>query len=159
MEGLLLDEQSIGPTDPLYVCLGAEGALAHRLEFVAEPDSVWLGTKAALTIVDNPLEAIVTTPDWGVDQPVESPWLLECPLIGDEDYVFSMNLVNQYTAEPYPLQVSLGHHRLNFLQVHEATYYPVLEYEQSVRVGVQVASYYTNQPMSCLLYTSPSPRD
>ena len=148
MEGLLLDEQSIGPTDPLYVCLGTEGALAHRLEFVAEPDSVWLGTKAALTIVDNPTEAIVTTPDWGVDQPVESPWLLECPWIGDEDYVFSMKLVNQYTAEPYPLQVSLGHHRLAFLQVHEAAYYPVLEYEQSVRVGVQVASYYTNQPMS-----------
>ncbi|WP_434561555.1 hypothetical protein [Pseudomonas sp. Z4-20] len=149
MQVLKLDEQSHTPTGPLYICLGATVSQSHQLEFVPEPDNAWLGTQAALTSDDNPLEAVETTPGWGEDQPLELPWTLECPLIGeDEPYLFSMNLLNQYTADPYPLQVSLGHHRLVFLDVREAAYYPVLEYEQSVRLGVQVGSYYTRQTLS-----------
>lgn len=148
MRRLKLDEQSIAPVAPLYVCLGAQASQAHRLEFLLEPDSVWLGTQAALASDDNPLGAVLATPAWGVDQPLELPWTLDCPLIGDEDpYLFSINLVNQYTADTFPVQVSLGHHRLVFLQVREAAYYPVLEYEQSVRLGVQVGSYYTRQTL------------
>ncbi|WP_223490709.1 hypothetical protein [Pseudomonas sp. A-RE-19] len=149
MQTLKLDEQSLSTTEPLHVCLGASASKAHQLEFVPEPDSIWLGTQAALTCDDNPLDAVVAMPVWGEDQPVESPWTLDCPLIGDQDpYLFSMNLINQYTAAPYPVQVSLGHHRLIFREVLEAAYYPVLEYGQSVRLGVQVASYYTDQPLS-----------
>ncbi|MBV4550571.1 hypothetical protein HU742_005350 [Pseudomonas sp. SWRI102] len=149
MQVLKLDEQSLAPTGPLYICLGATESQSHQLEFIPEPDSIWLGTQAALTDHDNPLEAIVATPAWGENQPLDLPWTLDCPLIGeDEPYLFSMDLLNQYTADPYPLEVSLGHHRLAFLDVREAAYYPVLEYEQSVRLGVQVGSYYTHQTLS-----------
>ena len=149
MQTLKLDQQSLLPNGLLPLCLGASASMSHQLEFVPEPDSVWLGTQAALTSDDNPLGAIGATPAWGVDQPLELPWRLDCPLIGDEEpYLFSMTLRNQYTAAPYPVQVSLGHHRLVFREVFEAAYYPVFEYGQSVRLGVQVASYYTGQPLS-----------
>jgi hypothetical protein len=64
-------------------------------------------------------------------------------LIGDQEpYLFTLQLVNQFTAEPYSMQVSLGHHRLMFDEVLEAAYFPVLELGQSVRLGVRVASWY-----------------
>ena len=148
MQGLVLDEEPVSPAATLYMCLGASVSLAHRLKFLPAPDNAWRDTHAALTSDTNPLGAIVAAPDWGVDHPLEDPWLLDCPLIGEEGpYLFSMNLLNQYTAEPYPVNVSLGHHRLVFREVLEAAYYPVLEYGQSVRLGVQVASYYTGQSL------------
>ncbi|CAN7696219.1 Ig-like domain-containing protein [Pseudomonas brassicacearum] len=149
MQALKLDEQTRPATGRLYVCLGASGDLAHQLEFVPDPGNAWVGTQAALTSDDNPQEALMATPAWGVDHPLDSAWTLDCPAIGEDGpYSFSMDLVNQYAAEVYPVQVSLGHHRLAFREVLEAAYYPVLEYDQSVRLGVQVTSYYTGQPLS-----------
>jgi hypothetical protein len=149
MQGLMLDEEPVSPAATLYMCLGASASEAHRLKFLPAPDNAWRDTHAALSSDDNPLGAVVAAPDWGVDHPLEEPWQLDCPLIGEEGpYLFSMNLLNQYTAEPYPVNVSLGHHRLVFREVLEATYYPVLEYGQRVRLGVQVASYYTGQSLS-----------
>ncbi|MGV8889418.1 MAG: hypothetical protein ACOH2P_15575 [Pseudomonas sp.] len=149
LQSLKLDDQTVRTPTPLYLCLGASHSLPHQLGFVLDPDNAWVGTQAALTIDNNPGGALVATPDWGVDQAVEQPWTLDCPLIGNADpYVFSMNLVNQYTADPYPLEVSLGHHRLNLNEVQEPAYYPVLELSQSVRVGVRVTSFYTDQPLS-----------
>ncbi|EJM19201.1 hypothetical protein PMI22_02971 [Pseudomonas sp. GM21] len=149
MQGLMLDEEPVSPDATLYMCQGASASLAHRLKFLPAPDNAWRDTQAALSSDDNPFGAVVAVPDWGVDHPLEDRWQLDCPLIGDEEpYLFSMNLLNQYTAEPYPVNVSLGHHRLVFREVLEAAYYPVLEYEQRVRLGVQVASYYTGQSLS-----------
>ncbi|SEN51883.1 hypothetical protein [Pseudomonas sp. NFACC39-1] len=149
MQTFRLDEQSLPATGPLYVCLGASGDLAHQLAFVPDPGNAWVGTSAALSSDDNPQGAVVATPVWGVDHPLDSAWILDCPAIGEDGpYLFSMDLVNQFAAEAYPVQVSLGHHRLAFREVLEAAYYPVLEYAQSVRLGVQVTSYYTGQPLS-----------
>ncbi|VVO78438.1 hypothetical protein [Pseudomonas fluorescens] len=149
MQGLMLDEEPVSPAATLYMCLGASASLAHRLKFLPAPDNAWRGTYAALTSDDNPFGAVGAVPDWGVDHPLENPWQLECPFIGEEEpYLFSMNLLNQYTAEPYPVNVSLGHHRLVFRDVLEAKYYPVLEYGQCVQLGVQVASYYTGHALS-----------
>ena len=149
MQRLTLDEEQISPSQTLHLCLGASATFAHRLKFDLTPGSAWLGTKAALTSNDNPLGAIVAKPAWGVDHPLEEQWQLDCPWIGDEGpYFFSMKLHNQYTAEPYPVNVSLGHHRLVFSDAIEAAHYPVLEYGQSVCLGVKVASHYTAQPLS-----------
>ncbi|WP_339491057.1 hypothetical protein [Pseudomonas rhizophila] len=149
MQAFKLDEQTLPATGPLYVCLGASGDLAHQLEFRPDPDNAWAGTQAALTSDDNPQGAVLATPAWGVDHPLDSAWALDCPAIGEDGpYLFSMDLVNQYAADAYPVQVSLGHHRLAFRGVLEVAYYPVLEYDQSVRLGVQVTSYYTGQPLS-----------
>ena len=149
MQRLTLDEEQVSPSQTLHLCLGASESFAHGLKFDLAPGNAWLGTKAALTSDDNPIGAIVAKPAWGVDHPLEDQWQLDCPWIGDEGpYFFSMKLHNQYTAEPYPVNVSLGHHRLVFREAIEAAYYPVLEYGQSVRLGVKVASYYTAQSLS-----------
>jgi len=146
MQTVKVDAEQSSPGKTVHLCLGATGSFQHQLAFVLDPDSPWLHTKAALVSDDNPQGAVIATPDWGVDQPLDSPWLLQCPLIGGQDpYLFTVQLVNQYTAEPYSMQVSLGHHRLVFREVLEAAYFPVLELKQSVRLGVRVASWYTGQ--------------
>ncbi|WP_445181173.1 hypothetical protein [Pseudomonas sp. McL0111] len=146
LQTVKLDEELLSPGRTVHLCLGVDGGFQHRLEFVPEPDSPWIHTKAALTSDDNPQGAVISTPEWGVNQSLDLPWTLRCPMLGDQDpYLFKFNLVNQYTAEPYPMQVSLGHHRLVFRDVLEAAYYPVLALEQSVRLGVRVASWYTGQ--------------
>ncbi|MFJ5257735.1 collagen binding domain-containing protein [Pseudomonas sp. NPDC088414] len=146
MQTVKVDAEQLSPGKLVYLCLGVDGSFQHQLAFVLDPDSPWLHTKAALVSDDNPRGAVTATPDWGVDQPLDSPWILQCPLIGDQDpYLFTVQLVNQYTAEPYSMQVSLGHHRLVFREVLEAAYFPVLELTQSVRLGVRVASWYTGQ--------------
>lgn len=146
MQTVKVDAEQSSPGKLVYLCLGADGSFQHQLAFLLDPDSPWLHTKAALVSDDNPQGAVTATPDWGVDQPLDSPWLLQCPLIGDQDPdLFTVQLVNQYIAEPYSMRVSLGHHRLVFREVLEAAYFPVLELEQPVRLGVRVASWYTGQ--------------
>ncbi|WP_247841381.1 hypothetical protein [Pseudomonas sp. MWU12-3103b] len=146
MQTVKVDAEQSSSGKLVHLCLGADGSFQHQIAFVPDPDSPWLHTKAALVSDDNPQGAVIATPDWGVDQPLDSPWMLQCPLIGAQDpYLFTMQLVNQYTAEPYSMQVSLGHHRLVFREVLEAAYFPVLELTQSVRLGVRVASWYTGQ--------------
>jgi hypothetical protein len=146
LQTLKLDEEQLPPGGLVHLCLGADGEFQHRLEGVPQSDSPWRYTKVALNSDDNPQGAIISAPDWGVDQALDSPWNLRCPMIGNRDsYLFTMSWVNQYTAMPYPMQISLGHHRLVFLQVQEAAYYPVRELAQSVRLGVRVASWYTGQ--------------
>ncbi|WP_085655998.1 hypothetical protein [Pseudomonas sp. B11(2017)] len=148
MVSLILDEQPLAPLQTVYLCKGATAGLAHRLGFNVAPDSAWHTTRAALTSDDNPQQAVVAWPVWGEDQPLDLPWILDCPVIGEDGVeLFTVNLVNQYTADPYPLTVSLGHHRLVFLGKLEAAHFPVLALKQSVRLGVQVASHYTGQPL------------
>ncbi|MGG7674774.1 hypothetical protein [Pseudomonas sp. WC2] len=152
LQALQLDEESLSPGAPLHFCLGADfdsHSGGHHLRFIPQDDSDWLGTQASLTIENNPQGAILAQPGWEIDQPLQQDWQLSCPLIGDDEpYLFSLQLRNQYTALPYPLEVSLGHHRLAFRERLEAAYYPVLECEQSVRLGVQVISWYTSQPLA-----------
>jgi hypothetical protein len=149
LQQLTVDDQPLPPARPLYLCLGASGSFQHRLGFVPVPDNAWLDTHASLTSEDNPQGAIIATPMLGEDHPIEGEWSLDCPVIeGDGPHEFSFNLQNKYTAEAYPINASLGHHRLVFREVLEAAYYPVYEYEQSVCLGVQVASYYTGEPLA-----------
>ncbi|HEX4548531.1 Ig-like domain-containing protein [Pseudomonas sp.] len=148
LQTLLLDEQRLPVGRPLPLCLGATQEKRHTFGVELAPDDIWQGTEAALHSDDNPQEAIVAFPVWGDDHPLDDVWWLDCPVIGDQQsYEFTMRVENQYTAEPVQLNVSLGHHRVMFSQVQEAAYYPVLELGQSVRVGVQVASFYTGNEL------------
>ncbi|MHC8383292.1 Ig-like domain-containing protein [Pseudomonas sp. LB3P14] len=144
---LTLDQQSHSPTAPLPLCLGADGSFFHQLGFEIAQGNAWLGTQASLTIDGNPQEAIVAEPDWEVDQSLEKRWSLRCPLVDDENpHLLTIKLWNQYTADPFPIAVSLWHHRLVFRDAQKPAYFPVVEDGQSVRMGVQVGSYYINQP-------------
>ncbi|MBC3208012.1 Ig-like domain-containing protein [Pseudomonas sp. SWRI111] len=151
-----LDEQTLAPGSTVYLCLGASlGSgqgnplyMPHNLSVKPVPGNAWLDTKTALIQHGNPMEAVKATPDWGVEHELTSRWVLDCPVIGEEkSHDFSISLVNQYNAEPYVIDVSLGHHRLAIRNVQEAAYYPVLELKQSVQLGVQVISFYTSQAL------------
>ncbi|MGE8177602.1 hypothetical protein [Pseudomonas fluorescens] len=149
LQQLTFDGTPQSPDRPLYLCLGATGDSAHSLGFVPVADNAWLNTHASLTSEDNPQGGVVTTPALGIDHPLDSQWGVDCPVVEDDGpHAFSFSLLNQYTADAYPIQASLGHHRLEFGEVLEAAYYPVFEYEQSVRLGVKVVSYYTAQALA-----------
>lgn len=156
LQALLLDEQVLPPGRTLYLCLGASLGndpddslyIPHSLSFTPVDGNAWLDTKIALINNGNPMEAVKANPDWGVDHPLLSRWSLDCPDIGEEkSYDFSINLVNQYNAEPYAIDVSLGHHRVAIRNAQEAAYYPVFGCKQSVQLGVQVISFYTGQAL------------
>ncbi|MBC8996613.1 hypothetical protein IAI51_08760 [Pseudomonas sp. N40(2020)] len=151
LQEMRLDDQTLAPGATLHLCLGTTIlGVPHRLTFLPEPGNAWENTEASLSSVGNPREAIIATPDWGVDQSLESEWLLDCPWVGDEErYEFALTLRNRYAAEPFTIPISLGHHRLAFRDEQQASHYPVLEYEdQGVWLGVRVVSYYTSQAIA-----------
>ena len=150
LEKMQLDEQTLLPGTPLYLCLGTkEAGLPHQLKFVPESDNIWLGSGASLNADLNPQEAVTAKPGWGVNQSLESAWLLDIPRIDDrQGHEFHLSLRNRYSAIPYAIPVLLGHHRLAFTDEREASHYPVLEYAQNVGLCVRVVSYYTGQPMA-----------
>lgn len=157
LQAVHLDQERLTPEQKVYLCVGASLGeeqnplpmfMRHQLLFEPEPGSSWLGTKAALCSNDNPQEAVVIEPDWGVDQLLTSAWSIDVPVINEPlPYEFSLSLQNQFSAEVFPIRISLGHHRLVFKERLEAAYYPVLGYGQRVRLGVQVISFYTLQPI------------
>lgn len=148
LQALHLDQQSHLPQAPVYLCLGAQHPLGHQLGFDIAPDNTWRGTQGSLTIEDNPQGAILVEPGWEVDHPLEQRWELSCPPLDlAQPHPLTITLWNQYTAEPCRLAASLWHHRVKFLDVQEAAYFPVLEEGESVRLGVQVGSHYTGHPL------------
>jgi hypothetical protein len=149
LQGLTLDGQPLSATRPLPLCLGAEVSTAHHFGCTPVAGNPWVDTDAALVSDDNPQGAIIAIPGLGVDHPLDGLWRLNCPRIeGNDPHLFSLSLINRYTADVYTFPASLGHHRLKFVERMEPAWFPVLEYGQGVRVGVRVTSYYTDQPLS-----------
>jgi hypothetical protein len=147
--GLFHDNQRFDAGQVLHLCLGATQEQRHQLKFDVHPQSEWVDTDVSLWAEDNPQEAINTSPDLGVNQSIELPWLLDCPVLeGEAPYLFDLNIYSHYTAEPYPVAVSLGHHRLTLNVLKGATFWPVLEYGQTLPFQVQVLSHYTGQPVA-----------
>jgi hypothetical protein len=154
LKAFSLDEESHPPTAPVPLCLGATDFGIHQLKFDVADGNTWQGTDYSLEVDDNPLGAIVAAPDWPVDYPLDGRRSLRCPpLYLTAPHSMTLTLFNQYTAEPYRLAASLWHHRLKFLQVQEAACFPVLEYNESVTLGVQVGSFYTGEALEGLTVT------
>ncbi|PKA67599.1 hypothetical protein ATI02_0300 [Pseudomonas baetica] len=148
LQSVQLDEESFAPGGTLHLCLGAVPLDNHRFTIIPETGNAWLDTAAALFLEGNPGETVTADPPLGEDNDLGSQWKLICPLVGDEGpFDINLKVVNRYNAEPYTIPVSLGHHRVVFRDPLEAAYYPVLEYKQTVRLGVQVASFYTGQAL------------
>lgn len=158
LQAVHLDQERLTSEQKVYLCVGASSLggdqnqspmyMPHQLSFEPESGNAWLGTKAALISTGNPQDAVVIKPDWGVDQFLTSAWSFDVPMINETlPYEFSLSLQNQYSADAFPICISLGHHRLIFRQRLEAAYYPVLG-KQTVRLGVQVISFYTSQPIA-----------
>jgi len=154
LQTLRLDEQMLPLDRALPLCLGALGSSAHRFTCVPAQDDPWQGTRASLNIEANLKNAIVADPDWGKDKPLDDFWSLLCPDIdGEPPHPFTLRLLNEFNAPPYDIPVSLGHHRLKFLELERAKHYVVLEYGQSAKVAVRVGSYYTDKALEGRLVT------
>ncbi|WP_085697199.1 hypothetical protein [Pseudomonas sp. B26(2017)] len=154
LQAFILDEESHPPTALVPLCPGAQDLGVHQLGFEVADGNTWQGTDYSLEVDDNPLGAIIAEPDWPVDHPLDGRRSLRCPPLDlTAPHPMTLTLFNQYTAEPYRLAASLWHHRLKFLQVQEAAYFPVLEYNESVTLGVQVGSFYTGETLEGLTVT------
>jgi hypothetical protein len=146
LQALKLDDQVLPTTQPLPLCLGATWESMHQLTCMHAPNDPWYGTRASLMITNNPQGSVVGDPVFGTDHPLGEPHVIDCPPIeGPEPFPFTLKLFNEYTAEPFLINVLLGHFRLKFAEVLQAQYIAVIEYGQSVRLGVRVASHYTDQ--------------
>ena len=133
----------------LPICLGATGDQRHRASFAVDPQSVWKNLEANLRFEDNPQDAITAEPELGKSQLIGLDWLLDCPEpSGKEPYELKAKIYSKYSAPPYPLLVSWGHHLLELLVLKQAETYPVIEYNQSVELQVQVRSFYTHAPVA-----------
>ncbi|MHC8331680.1 hypothetical protein [Pseudomonas sp. LB3P25] len=141
------DGQRFSPEQTLYLCIGAMGDARHALHFEPLQGSPWAGLPAALWSNDNPQQAINTLPALGENQPFNLPWFADCPVLqGDAPFLFTLSIYSKYTAAPYLLSVSLGHHRLKLNVLKGAAFWPVLG--QTVPLEVQVLSHYTGKPVS-----------
>ncbi|AWA41116.1 hypothetical protein DBV33_21860 [Pseudomonas fluorescens] len=148
LEAVINDGKRFGKDSVLPVCLGATGNQRHRVSFVVEPQSVWKNLEASLWLDDNPLEAITAEPELGKSQSINLDWLLDCPeLTGKEPYELKAKIYSKYSAPAYSLLVSWGHHLLELLALKQAETDPVIEYNQSVELKVQVISFYTHAPV------------
>lgn len=149
LEAVLNDGKRFDSGSVLPICLGATGDQRHRVSFEVDPQSVWKNLEASLWFVDNPLEAITAEPKLGKSQLIGLDWLLDCPEpSGKEPYELKAKIYSKYSAPPYSLLVSWGHHLLELLALKEAETYPVIEYNQSVELQVQVRSFYTHAPVA-----------
>jgi hypothetical protein len=146
LKEFVLDGQPHSPTSLVPLCLGAENTETHMLSFQVDNGNIWEGTAYSLEFGSNPDGAVVAYPDASIDHPLHEGRALSCPALNlSAPHAMTLTLWNQYHAAPFLLQASLWHHRLDFLQVLPAAYFPVLALNQSVRLGVQVASFYTRQ--------------
>jgi hypothetical protein len=152
--GLTLDDQTHSAAKPLPLCMGVDGEYRHDLAINIHPENIWQGTQGSLTIEDNPQGAIVPNPDWGVDQDLDLSWSFQCPLVDDtKPHPLTLWLWNQYFADPFPVAVLLGHHRLEVSDFEEAAHFPVVDEGESTVLGVQFRSYYTKRSVEGLVVT------
>ena len=146
---VLIDGKRFDAGNVVPICLGATGDQHHRVLFKVDPQSVWKNLEASLWIEDNPLEAITAEPELGTSQLISLDWLLDCPQpSGKEPYELEAKIYSKYSAPAYPLLVSWGHHLLELFVLKQAETYPVIEYNQSVELQVQVRSFYTQAPVA-----------
>ncbi|WP_085689478.1 MULTISPECIES: Ig-like domain-containing protein [unclassified Pseudomonas] len=148
LKEFVLDGQSHSPASLVPLCLGAENTETHTLGFQVEEGNIWERTAYSLEFGSNPDGAVVAYPDASIDHPLHEGRTLSCPALSlSAPHPMTLTLWNQYHADPYELQASLWHHRLDFLDVLHPAYFPVLALNQSVRLGVQAASFYTGQTL------------
>ncbi|UFP99039.1 hypothetical protein [Pseudomonas fitomaticsae] len=149
LKAVINDGKRFDAANGLPICLGATGDQRHRVSFEVDPQSVWNNLEASLWLEDNPQEAITAKPELGQSQLIGLDWLLDCPEpSGKEPYELKAKIYSKYSATPYSLLVSWGHHLLELIALKQAETYPVIEYNQSVEMEVQVRSSYNHAPVA-----------
>ncbi|WGK93241.1 hypothetical protein [Pseudomonas migulae] len=127
----------------VYLCYGAKDARSHRLTFVGQADSPWVGQSASLNALGT--FPVSTAPAIGLYQPFPldgGEWTISCPDDG-EPVSFAGQLQSEFTAAPYPISFELGHYLREFLGRRNPIGAPLIGDE--VTAEAQVVSAYTQK--------------
>lgn len=129
----------------VYVCRGAE---AHTLTFREADGGAWQGSEVALSMADeneDPDPNVVMTPALDTLQVLENPWSFTIWNTASVR-VLELLIVSRWDAEPYPLKLSIGDHRVALADPKNGDFDPIVN-KQSVRLTGTVKSFYTDFPL------------
>ncbi|MHC8363565.1 hypothetical protein ACYZUA_25460 [Pseudomonas sp. LS2P72] len=133
----------------VYVCRGAEGIRAHTLMFQEVVGGAWQGSEVALSMADENEDLdpnVVMTPALDTLQVLENPWSFTIWNTASVR-VLELLIVSRWDAEPYPLKLSIGDHRVALADPKNGDFDPIVN-KQSVRLTGTVKSFYTNAPLA-----------
>ena len=136
-------------TGPLYFCYGAE----HEFTLNAEADSPWINQGVSLN--RNPAEPelpVTTTPAIAAYQTFDelgATWTVDCPTQPAHVPVkaFQLWAQTEFTSPAYKVDVSLGHHRIDFVEASGHEQFQVIEYGEETTLKAREISYYTKEAM------------
>jgi len=134
-------------TGIMYICHGAE----HEVQIAATEDSPWVNQQASLnTDSAEPDLPVTTNPEIGVYKTFSEEGFLctiNCPPQSAETPVqaLQLRLQSEFTAAPYKLDFSLGHHRLAYVDATGHEQFQVIEFDEGAILNARQVSHYTSQ--------------
>ncbi|CAN7665415.1 hypothetical protein LJR277_005099 [Pseudomonas sp. LjRoot277] len=142
-----VDEQ-VHADGTVYLCRGATENGAHTLTFQEAAGGAWQGSEVALSMADENEDLdpnVVIDPKLGQLQMLENPWSFS---ISGTASVRELELmiVSKWDAEPCPLTLSIGDHRVALADCKNGDFDPIVN-KQSVRLTGTVKSFYTDLPL------------
>lgn len=139
-----VDEQTHA-NGTVYLCRGAEGI---KVTFQEAAGGAWQGSEVALSMADENEDLdpnVVITPELDTLQMLENPWLFS--ISGTASVrVLELMIVSRWDAEPCPLKLSIGDHRVALADPKNGDFDPIVN-KQSVRLTGTVKSFYTDLPL------------
>ncbi|MFS2202599.1 hypothetical protein ACCD00_29255, partial [Pseudomonas sp. Pseusp3] len=134
---------------PLYICHGAK----HDFTVKAAADSPW--SNQGVSLNKNPAEPelpVTTNPNITVYQHFQeqgATWLIDCPHqpSNAEVKAFQLWAQTEFTSPAYKVDVSLGHHRIDFVDASGNEQFQVIEYGEETILKAREISYYTKEAM------------
>ncbi|KPU59974.1 hypothetical protein AN403_4252 [Pseudomonas fluorescens] len=134
---------------PLYICHGAK----HDFTVKAAADSPW--SNQGVSLNKNPAEPelpVTTDPNIAVYQLFQEPgatWTIDCPHqpANAEVKAFQLWAQTEFTSPAYKVDVSLGHHRIDFVDASGNEQFQVIEYGEEAILKAREISYYTKEAM------------
>ncbi|UVM02763.1 Ig-like domain-containing protein [Pseudomonas laurylsulfatiphila] len=137
---------------PLYFCYGAE----HTFTIKAVDDNPWINQAfSTLKGPDEPDFPVMFTPDIGAVSKLTEQgvsWTIKCPTKPADAPIQTFPLFwlkSEFTSPYYTfdMPVSLGHHRIDFVEASGHEQFQVIEYGEETTLKAREISYYTKEAM------------
>ena len=134
---------------PLYFCHGGE----HTLTLNAQQHSAWINQGVCLKEPPGKTLPLSASPAIGAFQTFAdtgATWTITCPTKNAAAPAEPFQLWGQteYTSPAYKIDVSLGHHRLDFVEASGNEQFQVIEYGEETTLKAREISYYTKAAMT-----------
>lgn len=153
LDSVRIDDEAQSPAEPLHLCFGAD----HEVALQVTSGNAWNGTDAGLLVngdIFDPEGILNAGPQWGQEHPLSDTWTITCAAITEDKQVeHALQVRSYYTAPTFPLNTVSGHFQLDVIALQEATYYPVIDLDQSVELRVRVQSHYTRTALADRMVT------